>query len=57
MVAEKQLGDQTVGKPADGARIAEASDRELEGLGVSTIGERSARHRSPPNEARNSRTA
>src|SRR5215510_12603507 len=38
-------------KPADGARIAEASNRELKGLGVSAIGERSAGHRLPPKGA------
>src|SRR5262249_301842 len=51
MVVEKQLGDRTIRKPADGARIAEVSDREFKGLGVSAIGERSSRHRSPPKEA------
>src|SRR5262249_61852152 len=50
MVVEKQLGDRAIREPADGARIVEASDREFKGLGVSAIGERSARHRSPPKE-------
>src|SRR5262249_3243088 len=31
-------------KPADGARVAEASDRELEGLGKPTIGQALASH-------------
>ena len=51
MVVEKKLGDRAIRKPADSAGIAETSHRELEGLGVSAIGEESAHHRSPPKEA------